>query len=87
MGILGNAYSRIYHGVAVIALLPAIFVQVPSGIAASGSLIQGLSSAETLNKNSTYANGTSRVTGTNQVSMKFFFLDTIRLRCISEVFY
>lgn len=69
VGILGNAYSRIYHGVAVIALLPAIFVQVPSGIAASGSLIQGLTSAENLNSNSTYANGTSRVTGTNQVTV------------------
>ncbi|KAH8589667.1 hypothetical protein B0O99DRAFT_655293 [Bisporella sp. PMI_857] len=69
VGVLGNLYSRINHGVAVVALLPAIFVQVPSGIAASGSLIQGLNTAETLSNNATYANGTSRVTGTNQVSV------------------
>lgn len=69
VGILGNAYSRIYHGVAVIALLPAIFVQVPSGLAASGSLIQGLSTAENLSSNSTSTNGTSIIGGTSQVAV------------------
>ncbi|RCK65408.1 Pheromone-regulated membrane protein 10 [Candida viswanathii] len=33
IGILGNMYSRMWKGMAVSAMLPAIFVQVPSGIA------------------------------------------------------
>lgn len=45
IGLLGNLYSRFFHGLSAAALLPAIFVQVPSGLAASGSLISGLASA------------------------------------------
>ncbi|KAK2741125.1 hypothetical protein FQN57_005726 [Myotisia sp. PD_48] len=45
IGILGNLYSRISHGMAATAMLPAILVQVPSGIAASGSLVSGLAIA------------------------------------------
>lgn len=45
IGVLGNLYSRIGHGLAAAALLPAIFVQVPSGLAASGSLVSGVRSA------------------------------------------
>lgn len=62
IGILANLYSRMKHGVAAAAMLPAIFVQVPSGLAATGSLVAGLSTADTL-RNST-GNGTSTVTGT-----------------------
>ncbi|KAG9246780.1 hypothetical protein BJ878DRAFT_478016 [Calycina marina] len=69
VGILANSYSRIYHGVAVIALLPAIFVQVPSGLAASGSLIQGLSTAESLSSNTTSSTGTSTINSTSQVTV------------------
>ncbi|KAI9759504.1 MAG: Prohibitin-1, subunit of the prohibitin complex (Phb1p-Phb2p) [Chaenotheca gracillima] len=46
VGVLGNLYSRLRHGVAAAALLPAIFVQVPSGLAASGSLVAGVTSAD-----------------------------------------
>ncbi|OBT54399.1 hypothetical protein VE04_10327 [Pseudogymnoascus sp. 24MN13] len=46
IGVMGNLYSRLRHGVAAAALLPAIFVQVPSGLAASGSLLAGLTSAD-----------------------------------------
>ncbi len=49
VGVLGNLYSRIRHGVAAAALLPAIFVQVPSGLAASGSLVSGVTSANQIN--------------------------------------
>lgn len=42
IGVMGNLYSRLYHGLAAAAILPAIFVQVPSGLAASGSLVSGL---------------------------------------------
>ncbi len=71
IGVLGNMYSRLRHGLAAAALLPAIFVQVPSGLAASGSLISGVISAnqitnQTVNGTATY-NGTTTVNAT-QVS-------------------
>jgi len=49
-------------------LLPAIFVQVPSGLAASGSLLAGLSSADAIS-NTTYTNGTSLINGTSSVTV------------------
>jgi hypothetical protein len=48
--------------------LPAIFVQVPSGLAASGSLLAGISSADQITNTTLYANGTSKVNGTSTVS-------------------
>ena len=62
IGVIGNLYSRTRHGLAAAALLPAIFVQVPSGLAAGGSLISGLSSANQLTNRT--ENGTT-VTGNN----------------------
>jgi uncharacterized membrane protein YjjP (DUF1212 family) len=62
VGLLGNAYSRLYQGMSAAAILPAIFVQVPSGIAASGSLISGVVSANQLLQN---ANGTGLTTVSN----------------------
>ncbi|KAI1269423.1 DUF1212-domain-containing protein [Xylariaceae sp. FL1019] len=62
VGILANLYSRIRHGVAVAALLPAIFVQVPSGLAASGSLLSGLNAANAITHSNDTINGTT--TGT-----------------------
>ena len=62
IGVVGNLYSRLWHGLAAAALLPAIFVQVPSGLAAGGSLISGLSSANQLTNqtvNGTATNGTA----------------------------
>ncbi|PWY87520.1 DUF1212-domain-containing protein [Aspergillus heteromorphus CBS 117.55] len=46
IGVMGNLYSRLRHGFAAAAMLPAIFVLVPSGLAASGSLISGIAAAE-----------------------------------------
>ncbi|KAI1984190.1 hypothetical protein LOZ53_005571 [Ophidiomyces ophidiicola] len=64
IGVLGNLYSRLRHGLAVAAMLPAIFVQVPSGLAASGSLVAGLAFANGINGNSTALDiGTSKVYG------------------------
>lgn len=60
VGLLGNLYSRLGHGVAAAALLPAIFVQVPSGLAASGSLVSGVTSANQLVSET---NGTAAVSG------------------------
>ena len=45
IGFLANVYSRVQHDVAAAIMLPAIFVQVPSGLAASGSLVSGVRSA------------------------------------------
>lgn len=68
VGVLGNLYSRVHHGVAAAALIPAIFVQVPSGLAATGSLLAGLSTADQLTNTTTYANGTTMANGTTTVS-------------------
>lgn len=61
VGVLGNLYSRVGHGLAFAAMLPAIFVQVPSGLAAQGSLLAGLEGADAILKNSvsTPISGTS----------------------------
>ncbi|KAK4098764.1 DUF1212-domain-containing protein [Parathielavia hyrcaniae] len=50
---------QIGYGLAAAAMLPAIFVQVPSGLAASGSLLSGVTSADQIVRNETLlANGT-----------------------------
>jgi len=51
IGVLANGYSRLRHGVAAAVMLPAIFVMVPSGLAASGSLVAGLTSANQITNN------------------------------------
>lgn len=64
IGVMGNLYSRFGHGLAVTAILPAIFVQVPSGLAASGSLVSGVTSANQITNhsiNGTLVNGTTTV--------------------------
>ena len=53
IGAIANLYSRFCHGLAAAAMLPAIFVQVPSGLAASGSLVAGLTSANQITGNAT----------------------------------
>lgn len=44
---------RVGYGLAAAAMLPAIFVQVPSGLASSGSLIAGVNSANAITGNKT----------------------------------
>ncbi|KIX08001.1 uncharacterized protein Z518_02656 [Rhinocladiella mackenziei CBS 650.93] len=53
IGVMANLYSRFFHGLAAAAMLPAIFVQVPSGLAASGSLVAGITSANQITGNAT----------------------------------
>lgn len=48
---------RVGYGLAVAAMLPAIFVQVPSGLSANGSLVSGIASANQIAGNAT--NGTT----------------------------
>ncbi|KAK4249432.1 hypothetical protein C7999DRAFT_30018 [Corynascus novoguineensis] len=51
---------QIGYGLAAAAMLPAIFVQVPSGLAASGSLLSGVTSADQIVRNETlFSNGTT----------------------------
>ncbi|OAQ67890.1 hypothetical protein VFPPC_04220 [Pochonia chlamydosporia 170] len=61
VGILANLYSRLRHGVAAATLIPAIFAQVPGGLASTGGLLSGLSTANQLTNSSTVINGTSTV--------------------------
>ncbi|KAL2859931.1 threonine/serine exporter family protein [Aspergillus lucknowensis] len=59
IGLLGNLYSRLWRGHAAAAILPAIFVLVPSGLASTGSLVAGLNYADSVRdglKNGTAAN-------------------------------
>jgi uncharacterized membrane protein YjjP (DUF1212 family) len=51
IGIMGNLYSRLWHGHAATAILPGIFILVPSGLAATGSLISGVQSADEIRRN------------------------------------
>lgn len=51
---------RVGYGLAAAAMLPAIFVQVPSGLASGGSLVAGIISANAITGNKTAeASGTS----------------------------
>ena len=52
IGCLANLYSRLFHGLAATAMLPAIYCQVPGGLAASGSLVAGIDSASQIFGNS-----------------------------------
>ena len=45
IGVLGNLYSRLWHGHAATAILPGIFTIVSSGLASTGSIISGLAYA------------------------------------------
>lgn len=51
IGIMGNLYSRLWHGHAATTILPGIFILVPSGLAATGSLISGVQTADQIRQN------------------------------------
>ncbi|OAA78121.1 DUF1212 domain membrane protein Prm10 [Akanthomyces lecanii RCEF 1005] len=69
VGVLANLYSRIRHGVAAATLIPAIFVQVPGGLAATGGLLSGLRTADML----TNSNSTETPTETTQAMSTVVF--------------
>lgn len=58
VGILANLMSRLGHGFAVAILHPAIYIQVPGSLAASGSLISGITSADQLTQSAGAVNQT-----------------------------
>lgn len=53
IGCISNLYSRLFHGLAATAMLPAIYCQVPGGLASSGSLVAGVTSANEIAGNKT----------------------------------
>ncbi|KAK1580169.1 uncharacterized protein LY79DRAFT_521394 [Colletotrichum navitas] len=61
VGVLANLYSRLRHGVAAATLIPAIFTQVPGGLASTGGLLSGLRTANALTNSTHAVNGTSSV--------------------------
>lgn len=68
IGVLGNLYSRVWHGHAATAILPGIFVLVPSGLASSGSLIAGLKYADQVRQN-LHTSGDSNISSTQDLSL------------------
>lgn len=66
IGVLGNLYSRLWHGHAATAILPGILVLVPSALAATGSLISGLHSADEIRSNVSAPPGVRRPGGEQQ---------------------
>ncbi|KAJ5171954.1 hypothetical protein N7492_004547 [Penicillium capsulatum] len=74
IGVLGNLYSRLWHGHAATAILPGIFVLVPSGLASSGSLLSGLQYANQVRHNlktSGNSTDTSALSDTSVASLGF----------------
>ena len=74
IGVLGNLYSRLWHGHAATAILPGIFVLVPSGLASSGSLLSGLQYANEVRynlKTSGNSSNTSALSDTSVASLGF----------------
>lgn len=65
VGVCGNLYSRLWHGHAATAILPGIFVLVPSALAATGSLISGVRSADEI-KSHVETPGSRKGGGTGQ---------------------
>jgi uncharacterized membrane protein YjjP (DUF1212 family) len=53
VGVLANLYARIEHGLAATLMQPAIYVQVPGSLAATGSLISGVAIADQMTRNGT----------------------------------
>ncbi|KAH7155966.1 DUF1212 domain membrane protein Prm10 [Dactylonectria macrodidyma] len=62
VGLLANLYSRIRHGVAAATLIPAIFTQVPGGLASNGGLLTGIATANALTNSSSDSSTTSETT-------------------------
>ncbi|RJE23117.1 hypothetical protein PHISCL_04564 [Aspergillus sclerotialis] len=73
IGIIGNLYSRLWHGHAATAILPGIFVLVPSALAATGSLISGVQSADQIRSNVSHSGAGSSNPGAGLSSQTSVF--------------
>jgi uncharacterized membrane protein YjjP (DUF1212 family) len=69
-------HRKIGYGLAAASMLPAIFVQVPSGLSVSGSLVSGIMSADQITRNTsgitTVSSGTD-ASNINNVALKVGF--------------
>jgi uncharacterized membrane protein YjjP (DUF1212 family) len=65
IGCISNLYSRLFHGLAATAMLPAIYCQVPGGLASSGSLVAGVTSANEIAGNKTASSGSQSLSGSS----------------------
>ncbi|RWA08513.1 hypothetical protein EKO27_g6598 [Xylaria grammica] len=65
VGVLANLYSRVRHGVAAAVLLPAVYIQVPGGLASTGAITSGLVIAANLNNSTGTATSDSDNTEIN----------------------
>ncbi|KAJ5979641.1 hypothetical protein N7481_006939 [Penicillium waksmanii] len=73
IGIMGNLYSRLWHGHAATAILPGIFILVPSGLAATGTLISGVQSADEIRQNVSSHEAASTAPGAGLASASSVF--------------
>jgi uncharacterized membrane protein YjjP (DUF1212 family) len=64
--------ERVGYGMAAAAMLPAIFVQVPSGLAVSGSLVSGITSADQIVSNATGTTVVSSGSDTSSLNTSAF---------------
>ncbi|KAF4589702.1 DUF1212 domain membrane protein [Ophiocordyceps camponoti-floridani] len=64
---------KVGYSLAAAAMLPAIFVQVPSGLAAGGSLLAGVTSANALNGNPEVLANASRMGGIDSTAFNVLF--------------
>jgi uncharacterized membrane protein YjjP (DUF1212 family) len=64
--------ERVGYGMAAAAMLPAIFVQVPSGLAVSGSLVSGITSANEIVGNTTGTTVVSSGSDTSSINTAAF---------------
>ncbi|KZL81377.1 pheromone-regulated membrane protein [Colletotrichum incanum] len=67
-GVIPERKRTIGYGLAAAAMLPAIFVQVPSGLAAGGSLLAGVTSADQITNN----NGTTSTVDSSDLNNSAF---------------
>ena len=94
VGFMANLYSRLLGGTAVAAVLPAIFVQVPSGLAAGASLISGVVSADEITGNGgntaatkNETTGTIRVVTDGRVGMVVYGMIQIAIGITVGLFF
>ncbi|KFY11133.1 hypothetical protein V492_04631 [Pseudogymnoascus sp. VKM F-4246] len=71
VGIFANTYSRLGFGLAVALMYPAIFIQVPGSLAASGGLIGGLQSADELTRSGSGSGNTTAAPNTEILKAGF----------------
>ncbi|ERT01068.1 uncharacterized protein SPSK_06975 [Sporothrix schenckii 1099-18] len=63
-----GSHEVIGYGLAAAAMLPAIFVQVPSGLAVNGSLLSGINAANDLTGNSSTSHGSGNSTDSSAIN-------------------